>query len=96
MDFNASNWTADWMSLWTQPYTHVFGDMFFTLLLVIIVAGLYIGSDRNTFLVAIFCFVMAVIFGPIFNFYVSAFVLLITGLVFSMITYSSVVEKRPR
>ena len=96
MEFNGTNHTGDWFSLWALPYIHVFGDIFFAILLLIIAAGLYIGSDRNTFLVAIYCFVMAVIWGPILNFFISSFVLLITGLVFSMITYNAIIEKRQR
>ena len=96
IDFNGTNYTNDWFSLWVLPYIHVFGDIFFAILLLIIAAGLYIGSDRNTFIVAIYCFVMAAIFGPILNFFVSAFVLLIAGFVFSMITYNAIIEKRQR
>lgn len=94
IEFNGSNWTDSWFTVWTQPYIHIFGDLFFAILLLTIAAGLYVGSDRDTFLVAIYCFVMAVVFGPILSFYISAFILLITGLVFTMITYNSVVEKR--
>ena len=96
IDFNASNFTQSWGSLWTQPYIHVFGDFFFAILLLIIAAGLYVGSDRNTFLVAIYCFVVAAIFGPIFEFYISAFILFIVGAIFTMITYNAFIEKRPR
>lgn len=94
--FNGSNYTNDWMSLWLNPYIHVFGDMFFALFLLIIAGGIYVGTDRNTFIPAIYCFVCAAIFGPILNFFISAFVLLIAGLVFSMITYDAMVEKRMR
>jgi hypothetical protein len=101
IDFNGTNYTGDWFTIWILPYIHIFGDMFFAVLLLIIAAGLYIGSDKNTFLVAIYCFVMAVIFGPIFGatgngFFVSSFILLIAGLVFSMITYNAIIEKRQR
>jgi hypothetical protein len=96
MDFNGSNFTDSWGTLWTLPYIHVFGDFFFAILLLIIAAGLYVGSDRNTFLVAIYCFVVAVLFGPILEFYMSAFVLFIVGAIFTMITYNAFIEKRPR
>ena len=95
IDFNATNYSA-WTSIWLQPYIHIFGDMFFALLLLVIAAGIYVGSDKNTFLTAIYCFVIAVIFGPILNFYVSAFILFIAGLVFSSITYNAIIEKKQR
>jgi hypothetical protein len=96
IDFNGTNFTNDWSSIPFLPYIGIFGDLFFAILLLVVGAGIYLGTDRNTFTTAIYFFVVAVVFGAILNMFISSFILLITGLVFSFITYNAVMEKKPR
>lgn len=91
-----NNSTGDWTTIWMNPYIHVLGDLFIPLVLIVIGAGIYVGTDKNAFITAVYFFGCALFFGPIFSLWITTIVCFIVCAIFAGIVYTAFIEKKPR
>ena len=93
---NLSNVTDKFLQIPVMPFVDIFGNMFFAMVLLVIAGGIYLGTDKNTFIVSLYLFATAMVFVTILYMLVTALILFITGLIFTVITYNAFIEKKVR
>lgn len=85
--FNLSDFMTKPFYYSFNPYTNIIGDFFFASLILIIGAGIYLGTDKNSFIVAIYLMIASVLMGTILPFHIAALIVFIAAIIVTILLY---------
>jgi len=98
---NMSNYTSpqEWVALGFQPFIMIFGTSFWGLLWGVVGVGIYIGSEKNAYLTAVYLLIVCFVFGGVLattavGYSILCIFFIIIGFVFGTMLYDKLIQSR--